>query len=496
MNNSNESGSDTMGPLRYEESGCLNLSSDVLINKKGSLVNDARDTSGLPLRVNNQALDDKPRISIENVLKPDRVEITPIFKKRKLLNSLSEPKYIKDQCQRQVLTSNFCYEESPKLMNESKNDSQNLGHEVSDNIPARINQGVNGCEIEASDTGISPSEQSSEFLLEMNGDVDSSISQHFLTRTYGVVGCQETNLEMLIGWKSDDLLYCKLCGLEYIRKEDVTHHINTNHSSRKDFELSITCPFCPYKNINRYKLSSHVSSHTTEKPFRCTMCSYGTTSKTVLKKHMYTHSDAKPHKCSECSYACNEKYKLRVHRMNQHGAGEKPFQCKLCSYSSAEKSTLKRHMMVHSESKLYKCDSCSYTGNSIHDLRKHEATHTDIKPFTCTECGFTCAFNSNLRKHMKSHVGEKRYKCSECSFSTMLKAKIVEHTLKHSKQCSYSMTDRFKNKPPVKNDNIPRNFKLWNVTMPVQQGIIYNDTCLNTLKKNLFNANSAVIPPT
>eukprot|EP00184_Porphyridium_aerugineum_P006003 CAMPEP_0184693172 /NCGR_PEP_ID=MMETSP0313-20130426/1450_1 /TAXON_ID=2792 /ORGANISM="Porphyridium aerugineum, Strain SAG 1380-2" /LENGTH=600 /DNA_ID=CAMNT_0027151169 /DNA_START=417 /DNA_END=2219 /DNA_ORIENTATION=+ len=96
-------------------------------------------------------------------------------------------------------------------------------------------------------------------------------------------------------WKTGDVVACRLCGMEYVKKFDLKRHLKGIHLMDRDF----ACGFCNKKFKRKEHLDTHMTHVHNKQEFPCSHCDVVLASEGNLRRHIRTaHQDVEMSKSS------------------------------------------------------------------------------------------------------------------------------------------------------------------------------------------------------
>lgn len=114
------------------------------------------------------------------------------------------------------------------------------------------------------------------------------------------------------------------CGMEFKEPAHLKRHIKHKHSS--DRALKCEVPSCPYTAKTSENLILHMKVHCEDRPFLCSHsgCNVCTKRKEDLSRHTKTvHSSLKMFSCSKCKHRTNCARSLASHMIVHNATNEK-----------------------------------------------------------------------------------------------------------------------------------------------------------------------------
>lgn len=227
--------------------------------------------------------------------------------------------------------------------------------------------------------------------------------------------------------KNHPIFTCKECGIEFMRKWDLTRHMRYFH----DGGSHLKCKLCgtegdenektktPFTAKSETEFRRHaLEVHGINKAFICPQngCSFSTARYTDLVKHQQIHSEEKDFKCDKCGQAFAQHEGLQSHQRSCYHLQQ--YLCDLCGQGFNQAQGMRLHRrVVHFGEKRHKCQVCSNTFSDHTNLRRHMRIHDNSFPYACQVCGQKYRHSNSLKAHMASkHPGlpSEQYNLSLC----------------------------------------------------------------------------------
>ncbi|XP_032241855.2 protein suppressor of hairy wing isoform X2 [Nematostella vectensis] len=206
---------------------------------------------------------------------------------------------------------------------------------------------------------------------------------------------------------------CGKCNKKFPSQYQLTKHRYDVHSP----DTWYPCQMCQRKFSSIHYFNRHRALHsdkqnpeTNNKTFHCDKCGKGFLTQGYLRNHGIVHRE-KSHGCSYCNKKFTSKIFLDAHT-KRHEAMV-PYNCSLCEKSFAKKRSLKSHMYSHSTEKAFKCEVCGKCFKRDSHLHTHKFIHAEKKPHKCDTCGRTFNQKVCLRLHLPCREHERRQKREE-----------------------------------------------------------------------------------
>lgn len=292
---------------------------------------------------------------------------------------------------------------------------------------------------------------------------------------------QDNHIEDHKNLKSNSLIHCNSCGLDFYSEKSVKeHHCQPHLKTIESFSnlLSSTmtsenpqfprneeeldrCPYCGKHFVVGSIMLEHIKiDHMDEKILECPICGLNFMNKDQFMNHEKVHLQngfirPKPfegNKIESISYnmpietPSTSKNNLELDIKSQ----SRSYQCKLCqSLSFVSYSKLLEHRRkMHSEidfaeedlriSKPFRCEECGKSFAYRVTLTTHKRLHTGELPFQCEFCEKKFSQKRSLVLHRRTHTGEKPYGCDICGKRFVQSAHLYAHKRLHTGEKPYN----------------------------------------------------------
>ena len=224
---------------------------------------------------------------------------------------------------------------------------------------------------------------------------------------------------------------CILCDFTYTSPQVYKQHQRSEHGFKPNH---FPCNKCSYVAIRFVIFQNHVNrNHNTEYESElsseqvCLLCDFTYRNLKVYQKHKFSAHGFKTrnYPCNKCNFVGLRIQSLQNHVDTVHGG--KTYSCDLCGFIVDRYTKLELHIRNFHEGTIHQCDQCGNTYSNEANLRKHRnAIHEGVK-YTCTECDFSCTRPEMLKAHKdKIHAGI-LYQCDECTFFSTAKVVLKNH---------------------------------------------------------------------
>lgn len=154
---------------------------------------------------------------------------------------------------------------------------------------------------------------------------------------------------------------CPVCKKLFCRKNSLTRHMNSVHSSKK---LACNVEGCDKIFTNNLALKTHLSiCHEKAASCYCSFCDEGFSYRRDLKRHLYQVHENGKLKTRTCK-KCNSEFKNCQDFFTHITSHDGYFICKLCGSYYSNEAMLKVHMAEHRnwkkdmDTESYFCDKC------------------------------------------------------------------------------------------------------------------------------------------
>ncbi|XP_039254926.2 uncharacterized protein LOC120331831 [Styela clava] len=239
---------------------------------------------------------------------------------------------------------------------------------------------------------------------------------------------------------------CKQCGKHFLRKSNLSLHIQTTHIGRIE---SFSCNICDVTFSLKSELNVHIATHSIHD---CKICGKKFNRRSSLTNHVKTHNSAVNQK-----EFVSEKDAEETSAMKPKGYLEKNHSCSICKKSFNSKSKLSKHTMKHhSDLPIKYCNECGKYFSSALSFDIHMRTHKpqyqpndtkSVKPYSleldpkgkkkyqCKRCGESYVHQESLKKHVEKEHSKifEHYLCYVCGKLFSAKKNMLRHVKeKHS----------------------------------------------------------------
>jgi hypothetical protein len=175
---------------------------------------------------------------------------------------------------------------------------------------------------------------------------------------------------------------CDHCDFKGKNKLQMKQHVLKHMKHRP-----MVCKVCNKGFIELRYFREHKLNHIIKNPFKCDKCGKGYTRKTSIIRHMQTaHSTIRNFKCKQCKYAGKTKDDLTTHIMSHTHA----YICDICKRTFSRSSLLKEHRILHEKPNAYQCKICKMMFAQKKTLKDHMVKHRDGKPIRIIENQLSC----------------------------------------------------------------------------------------------------------
>lgn len=243
-------------------------------------------------------------------------------------------------------------------------------------------------------------------------------------------------------------LVCEYCSRTFTRREHLTNHIRSIHTSERPFK----CDLCEATYTTSQHLLVHKRRHADDRRYICTYCGKRFMCSSDVKRHTKSHLNKREYTCDMCGKGFNTNSTLRTHKIWAHGdpqtwkfvcsfcekrfpgkapleaharrhTGDRKFTCDLCNKQFYDKRELQQHHRSHSNVRAFKCELCPSEYKdpqtlNVHKKRVHDVGNATVpkpsKRFACHICAKMFTADNKLQKHLRSHTGEKPFECKLC----------------------------------------------------------------------------------
>ncbi|KAG8232663.1 hypothetical protein J437_LFUL011895 [Ladona fulva] len=281
--------------------------------------------------------------------------------------------------------------------------------------------------------------------------------------------------------KTNKCCYCKICGLGFVRENDLSVHISShkNNSLPQPVAASNPVSTIPLNNIDTGQiqkncdqekvvpdesdatitekeqvedkleksktenvcticnrsfssigpLKRHVNYEHSEKLFECKICHKKFPSEKGAEGHSKNHRENRPYCCEVCGKGFFKEIAFSKH-VSTH-ARDVPFQCDRCEKKFNQKRSLWNHVARCYKTKRFQCEICNKKYHSEAYLSVHKTIHTGEKNLMCEMCGKTFRGIGTLIIHKRQHTGEKPYHCDICDRRFTQKISFVTHNKRY-----------------------------------------------------------------
>ena len=137
---------------------------------------------------------------------------------------------------------------------------------------------------------------------------------------------------------------------------------------KKPLEPSSVCNICGTKCWGDLWLAAHKKRYHSKE---CPDCKKTFSRKDNMTAHrLSVHSSNGP-ECPDCGKKFSRESNLRAHRLTAHSSNPPTFKCDTCGKSFTQKQNLNRHVEEVHEGSFYECENCQAKFRRVEKLKKH-----------------------------------------------------------------------------------------------------------------------------
>lgn len=176
-----------------------------------------------------------------------------------------------------------------------------------------------------------------------------------------------------------NLIFCEVCGKEFVVKTAYTRHFNFNHTEERPFKCSY--PDCTYSSVTNDILNRHVKNVHSTVMFGCSACEKEFKNNVALRKHFRACHAERNLICDfeGCGKAFSYDVDLKNHKKRHFNIRD--YTCKICGASYFKSRVLSHHILsIHMDFK-FKCEvpGCKGELKKKDSYKKHVLScHKDL----------------------------------------------------------------------------------------------------------------------